>query len=210
MRPFRLVSLAFVLQVVAACVTINVYFPAVAAEKAADRIIEDVWGPRPEAGGSSGEPEAPEGEAPQSGRAPGTAPGTALAARLLDALVPAAHAAEPNIDISSPAIKRITGSMEQRHGQLKPYYEAGAIGLTPDALVEVRDLNAVPLPKRGQLRQLVDAENRDRNALYREIAKANGHPEWEDEIRDVFARRWIDKAPGGWYYRNDGGKWTRK
>ena len=26
------------------CVTINIYFPAAAAEKAADRIIEDVWG----------------------------------------------------------------------------------------------------------------------------------------------------------------------
>jgi hypothetical protein len=26
-----------------ACVTINIYFPAAAAEKAADKIIEDVW-----------------------------------------------------------------------------------------------------------------------------------------------------------------------
>ncbi len=30
--------------IVAACVTINVYFPAAAAEKAADKIIDDVWG----------------------------------------------------------------------------------------------------------------------------------------------------------------------
>lgn len=27
----------------AACVTINIYFPAAAVEKAADKIIEDVW-----------------------------------------------------------------------------------------------------------------------------------------------------------------------
>lgn len=27
----------------AGCVTINIYFPAAAAEKAADRIIEEVW-----------------------------------------------------------------------------------------------------------------------------------------------------------------------
>ena len=27
----------------AACVTINIYFPAAAAEKAADKIIEEVW-----------------------------------------------------------------------------------------------------------------------------------------------------------------------
>lgn len=33
-----------VLAVVAsACVTINIYFPAAAAEKAADRIIDEVW-----------------------------------------------------------------------------------------------------------------------------------------------------------------------
>ncbi|NMG64305.1 hypothetical protein GPA19_05005 [Azoarcus indigens] len=28
---------------VAACVTINIYFPAAAAEKAADKIIDEVW-----------------------------------------------------------------------------------------------------------------------------------------------------------------------
>jgi len=28
---------------IAGCVTINIYFPAAAAEKAADRIIEEVW-----------------------------------------------------------------------------------------------------------------------------------------------------------------------
>jgi len=27
----------------ASCVTINIYFPAAAAEKAADRIIDEVW-----------------------------------------------------------------------------------------------------------------------------------------------------------------------
>ncbi|MEK6527377.1 MAG: hypothetical protein AABZ36_00620, partial [Nitrospirota bacterium] len=29
---------------IASCVTINIYFPAAAVEKAADRIVEDVWG----------------------------------------------------------------------------------------------------------------------------------------------------------------------
>lgn len=30
-----------------ACVTINIYFPAAAAEKAADKIIEEVWQNQP-------------------------------------------------------------------------------------------------------------------------------------------------------------------
>ncbi len=29
--------------VMAGCVTINIYFPAAAAEKAADKIIDDIW-----------------------------------------------------------------------------------------------------------------------------------------------------------------------
>lgn len=41
----QLLSGAALLLVLAlpACVTINIYFPAAAAEKAADRIIDDVW-----------------------------------------------------------------------------------------------------------------------------------------------------------------------
>lgn len=34
---------ALMLMALPACVTINIYFPAAAAEKAADRIIDDVW-----------------------------------------------------------------------------------------------------------------------------------------------------------------------
>lgn len=42
-RPLdRLCALGLPLAV-SACVTINIYFPAAAAEKAADRIIDEVW-----------------------------------------------------------------------------------------------------------------------------------------------------------------------
>jgi len=48
--------------VIPACVTINIYFPAAAAEKAADKIIDDVWqlkngSEKPDA--NSSEPSAP-------------------------------------------------------------------------------------------------------------------------------------------------------
>ena len=35
--------LASLLLMLTGCVTINIYFPAAAAEKAADRIIDEVW-----------------------------------------------------------------------------------------------------------------------------------------------------------------------
>ena len=43
------------------CVTINISFPAVAAEKAADKIIDEVWQLK-----KPGEPAAPSSNAPQS------------------------------------------------------------------------------------------------------------------------------------------------
>ena len=36
-------SVALSIMLLQACVTINIYFPAAAAEKAADKIIDEVW-----------------------------------------------------------------------------------------------------------------------------------------------------------------------
>ena len=43
---------------VAGCVTINIYFPAAAAEKAADRIIDEVWQTQKQEGRPEGKPKA--------------------------------------------------------------------------------------------------------------------------------------------------------
>ena len=63
--------------------------------------------------------------------------------------------------------------------------------------------------ERNAVKKLVADENADRDALYREIARANGQPKWEQEIRTTFARRWIDNAPAGWWYQAGGG-WQQK
>lgn len=118
--------------------------------------------------------------------------------------------AQANLEINTPAIAALQASMQQRHGQLAGFYASGAVGLTRDGNIALRDANAVPLPQRQQVNSLVAAENQDRAALYREIARANGKPEWENDIRSTFAQRWIQKAQPGWYYQNAGGVWTRK
>lgn len=43
MRRLRAMFVVVPLLLASACVTINIYFPAAAAEKAADRIIDEVW-----------------------------------------------------------------------------------------------------------------------------------------------------------------------
>ena len=87
---------------------------------------------------------------------------------------------------------------------------SGAIGLTSDGLVEIRDANAVALADRNRLRKLVADENGDRNSLYREIATANGHAEWEADIRKTFAERWVANARAGWYHKSKAGEWSKK
>jgi uncharacterized protein YdbL (DUF1318 family) len=126
-------------------------------------------------------------------------------------LVPATLAmAAADLDINTPAISRLTASMQQRHGQLAAHYASGAVGWTRDGLVAIHDANAVPLKDRQNVNALVSAENNDRNAMYKEIATANGHPEWEAEVRNTFAQRWVQKAQGGWWYQDAGGAWTKK
>jgi predicted small lipoprotein YifL len=39
----NLLALSVAVSTLAACVTINIYFPAAATEKAADKIIDEVW-----------------------------------------------------------------------------------------------------------------------------------------------------------------------
>ena len=57
---------------------------------------------------------------------------------------------------------------------------------------------------------LVGAENQDRVALYREIAHANGHPDWEGDIRAKFGERWVAKAQAGWWVQDTTGAWRKK
>jgi uncharacterized protein len=117
--------------------------------------------------------------------------------------------AAADLEVNTPAIAAITSSMQARNVQLSPFYNSGAVGLTKDGMVAVKDASAVALKDRGSLNGMVQAENADRAKLYKEIANANGHPEWQAEIQSTFASRWIDKAQSGWFYQK-GSDWVKK
>lgn len=193
-RPLLLVLAAALLT---ACVTINVYFPAAEAREAAREFVEEVIG----------EPAAP---VPSPVRDGGSARLDPVGI-LLDLFIPAAHAQSANIDIKTPAIQAIQARMAQRfQGQLQAHFDSGALGFGRDGLIVVRDAGKVPLNARVGLNQQVAEDNRDRNAVYREIAVANGHPEWEGQIREIFASQWIASARAGWWYQDAGGSWQQK
>jgi uncharacterized protein YdbL (DUF1318 family) len=189
----------------AACVTVNVYFPAAAAERAADRIIQDIYG-----SGSDDQESQKRSTDDRSSGPVGAQGELTVSGRLAGLIVPIAQAQPPNLTISTPGIAKLKASMKSRHPLLVPFYQSGAVGMTNNGLLAVRDIAAAPLADRSRLKQLVAEENRDRAALYPAIAEANGHPEWEREIRNIFASRWIANAPAGWWYQGPDGGWRQK
>ncbi|MDE2246786.1 MAG: YdbL family protein, partial [Xanthomonadaceae bacterium] len=147
--------------------------------------------------------------APAASTAPAKS-GGGLAA-VLDLLIPAAHAAAPDMDISTPEIQSIRASMHSEfESQVEPLLASGAVGFTANGNIGVRDLAAVPLAQRPQVNQIVASANDQRARLYAAIANANGHPEWEARIRAVFAQTWIQEARPGWYYQDRSGAWKKK
>ena len=192
-----------------ACVTINVYFPAAEAREAAKQFVEkvinetDAPADKAKPGGGSASIQVPWDERVAAGLA------RVDVASLVG--IGSAHAqSQPDITIKTPAIQAIQSRMEQRfNSQLRAAFDAGALGFTGDGMITVRDAAQLALKDRVAVNQAVAEDNRDRAAVYREIAVANGHPEWEPRIREVFARQWIDSARSGWWYQS-GGSWKQK
>lgn len=215
----KLSALLLPVVLLASCVTINVYFPAAEAQKAAEEFVEDVIGDAPADSGGSAKLEC--GEAARFIAA--TLQGReALPGRVFSHtetrfdpvgfFIASAHAQE-NVDIRlrTPAIQAIQTRMAERfQGTLAPLFDAGAMGFGNDGLVVLRDPAKVPLAQRTAANQAVAEENRDRNAVYREIAVANGHPEWETQIRQTFAKEWVAQARAGWWYQDSAGAWKQK
>ncbi|KFL37599.1 YdbL family protein [Arenimonas donghaensis] len=181
-----------------ACVTINVYFPAAEAQQAAEEFVEKVLGEDAAGAAAEGEPQA-FAPAPRPRWSP------------MSLLISQAHAQQADITIRTPAIQAIQDRMAARfQSGLQEHFNAGALGFGNDGLVVLRDPGKVALKDRVAVNQMVAEENRDRNAVYREIAVANNHPEWEGQIRETFSRQWVASARAGWWYQAADGSWKQK
>jgi uncharacterized protein len=178
------------------CVTVNIYFPAAAVERAADEIVKETWGGRVES--------APK-EQPRSLLPAATWKIVAVS------FISEAFAQEADINVSNPAIRALKDSIKNRSGSIKPFMDRGNVGITKDGLLTVRTTEGLNLKERAEVQQLVDAENRDRESLYLEIAKANNFPpESVAKIKSIFARSWAEQAQPGWWIQDAQGNWKKK
>lgn len=188
-----------------ACVTINVYFPAAEAREAAKEFVEKVIGDE------VGTPVPATGDKP-GGQSALLTPSSQSRIDWLSLVgIGTANAqSQPDITIKTPAIQAIQARMAARFdADLRAGFDAGALGFASDGSIVVRDASKLALKDRVAVNQAVADDNRDRKAVYREVAVANGHPEWESQIREVFARQWVASARTGWWYQS-GASWKQK
>lgn len=197
---------------VVSCVTINIYFPAAAAEEAAEKIIDEVLNidatknksePQPLNLNINKEKEKEKEKNNLTLQQP-------VFIAIVDFFIPAVEAAPANILIETAKIRSIRNSMGKRQSKLGSYYQSGAIGFTNNGLIAITGVKQLSAKQRSTANKLIKSENKDRNKLYREIANANGHPEWQADIQKTFSHTWISKISSGWMFQGSSGRWQKK
>lgn len=180
------------LVLIAACVTVNVYFPAAKVEEAAKQIVEEVYqekgarpqtrlAPSPEAGGWTGW------------------------------LGPREAHAEEASTVSNAAIRALKDQIAQRHTQLVAHYAKGQVGIDREGFLQARDTSGLGLSEVAAVKRLVEADNAARRQLYAEVARALSlQPQQVTQVQEVFAREWRDKAQAGWWVQDDAGEWKKR
>ena len=185
------------LAVLAACVTVNVYFPEAEVRDLSKQIEEEV---RKQAAQQPPTPEPP--PPPNQG------------ASLLDLVlgVTPAMAQVPQPEITNPAIRKIIDSRAGRYNELRRYFDQGVLGENNKGLVEVRNLEALTdLKARADVQRLVKAENADRQELYKEIAAAkNVDLAQLPKIQETYAATLRQNAKSGDWIQQPDGNWVKK
>lgn len=157
-----------------ACVTINIYFPAEKVESVAGEIVNEIRG-----GESSGD-----NDTQKNGQ-------SSLLRQILLALAPATAWAEDVTTVSNPTIRALKDKMKARFAQMKPFYQKGMLSEGANGYVSLGNTQGLGLKEKRDLKNLVDAENIDRQTLYSEVAKAlKIDPSQIGKVAEIFAKEW--------------------
>ena len=206
-------AMACFLLAACAVITVNVYFPEKAAKEAYKSLDEMLL----KSGDSS----------PSGQKTPAAVP-IEPQSRLLDvlptfSLVTAAYAADSEADAlavelsSMPEVLKAYEEMSQRLPRLNALFASGAVGLTNQGLVSVREKTKVT----AQDESLVAAENQDRKTVVMAMAKAilklNKQKESKAALDQVlgkaattFADTKREAAQTGWWVQLQNGRWVQK
>ena len=157
-----------------ACVTINIYFPAEKVESVAGEIVDEIRGRKP---------------AEEDGQLKKQKDSFLPTIRL--AFSPSVAWAQDVTTVSNPTIRALKEQMKTRFVQMKPYYQKGMLKEGNDGYVSPGDTKGLGLKEKRDLNGLVDAENKDRERLYQEVARAlKIELSQVNKVAEIFAKEW--------------------
>lgn len=199
---FTLVLMATFCTATCARITVNVYFPAAEIRDAAAQIEQEV---------RSGDARQPPAENSSDKQQRGSFLWPSIRTVRLALTPPSAMAQTPNINITTPAIRRLIASRKQRYSRLVPLLDRCVLGENNRGLLDIRSLQGLSLQDKARAQALLAQENRDRQQLYRELATANQLPANRlGEIASIFAKVNRKEAHSGWCIQDDNGSWKTK
>ncbi len=179
-------TLALVL--VAACVTVNIYFPAAELQKDAERVVKQAYG-------------IEEQKAPEEG--------SSLSPGLLDILGPATAHAQNYVELSNATTRGLEQQVVATTKQLAPYFSSGNVGLDNSGFAVLRDKGGLDMKQLGQVNRLVASDHKFKAELYKEKAKAAGTPGKVGDVQSIYANLWKQYAASGTWIQS-GGSWAQK
>ena len=157
-----------------ACVTINIYFPAEKVESVAGEIVTDIRGKE----GDQQEGSTQEGE-------------TSLLRMSRSVLLCSLAWADEVTEVSNATIRGLKEQMKRRYAEMKSFYGKGLLKEGDNGYVDLASTEGLGLKDRRNLNNLVDAENKDRQRLYLEVAKAlDIDPSQVNRVAEIFAKEW--------------------
>lgn len=155
----------------AACVTINIYFPAEKVESVAGEIVNDIRGQ--------------EKEKQEKGDK------TSLWRNMLSVLQANIAWAEEATAVSNPSIRALKDRLKANYQQMKPFYAKGAVAENNSGYVALGNTQTLDIKEKRDLNALVTAENSMRKQLYEEVAKAlKIELSQVGRIGEIFAKEW--------------------
>ncbi|WP_291328402.1 DUF1318 domain-containing protein [Desulfovibrio sp. UCD-KL4C] len=184
---------------VAACVTVNIYFPAAQVEKAAENIVDDIYGT----------------DAQQPAK---TNKDSSSLSNFIAFMTPTAANAQSvtesdieGLKQSNSAIRGLKQTIASNHQQLIPYYESGNIGINKSGFIELRNNDGMTIAATAKVRRLIAQDNKTRDELYEEVAASMNIPGSEiQKVENIFTEVWQKKAPAGWWIQDAAGNWKKK
>ena len=179
-----------------AVITVNVYFPTEAVQDAAGKIIDEIQSE----------------DGPQNKTSNGDKQSffqRSVPFRIFGGST--VYADDIDIDLTTPAIRKLIDSLKARNSAIMQFKDKGAIGETNDGKLAIRDMSSLGGEEIRTIKRLLRAENNDRETLYKELAAANKIDLADiDKVKSIFAKTLKSKAKSGHWHHDEKGKWMQK